>query len=69
MMTRKLAVAALAAAAVAAQAAFLHFAVAAPLANALGELEASARPAAVETQVETHVAAEAPRAPVLSDRS
>jgi len=49
-MTRKLAVAALAAAAFAAQAAFLHAAVAAPLASALGELrEASSAPSFEET--------------------
>ncbi len=52
MMTRKLAVAALAAAALAAQAAVLHFAVAAPLASAMGELRESARPATFEETIE-----------------
>ncbi len=58
-MTRKLAVAALAAAALAAQAAILNFAVAAPLANAVGGLAEQARPA---TYTETIVVV-APRAP------
>ncbi len=61
MMTRKLAVAAVAAIAVAAfaaQAAVLHFAVAAPLANAVGELRASARPATFEETI--HVVAARP---------
>ena len=65
MMTRKLAVAALAAAALTVQAAFLHFAVAAPLASALGDFEAQGRPAAAETTV----TAEAPSAPVAAKRS
>lgn len=42
MMNKKLAVAALAAAALAVEAAFFHAAVGAPLASALGELRASA---------------------------
>ncbi len=58
-MTRKLAVAALAAAALAAQAAVLHLAVAAPLASAVGTLAAQARPA---TYTETIVVS-APRLP------
>ena len=68
MMTRRLAVAALAAAAIALEAAFLHLAVAAPLASALGDFEANARPAAAET-AETTVTAEAPSAPVAAKRS
>ncbi len=56
-MTRKLAVAALAAAALATQAAILHVAVAAPLANAVGNFAAQARPA---TYTETIVVS-APR--------
>jgi hypothetical protein len=42
-MTQKLAVAVLAAAALAAQAAVFHYAVAAPLASAVGQLRESAR--------------------------
>jgi len=60
MMTRSL-VALVAAAALAAQAAVLHAAVAAPLSKALGELNASARPVSGETI--TVVAAPAPAAP------
>ncbi len=56
-MTRTLAIAALAAAALAAQAAFLTVAVATPLSNAVGTLEARARPA---TYTETIVVS-APR--------
>ena len=58
-MTRKLAVAALAAAAVALEAAFLYVAVASPLSDAVGNLAAQARPA---TYTETIVVS-APRAP------
>lgn len=58
-MTRKLAVAAIAAAALAAQAAILHVAVAAPLSSAIGDVAARARPA---TYTETIVVS-APRAP------
>lgn len=63
MMTRKLAVAALAAAALAAQSAILYVAVASPLASALGSLEKG--PAAAETTV----TATAPAAPVAATRS
>jgi len=65
MMTRKLAVAAIAAAAIALEAAFLHAAVAAPLANALGNFEAGTNGTTV---VETATAA-APVAPALAERS
>lgn len=58
-MTRKLAVAALAAAAVALQAAVLHVAVAAPLSSAVGTLAEQSRPG---TYQETIVVT-APRAP------
>ncbi len=58
-MTRKLAVAALAAAAVALEAAFLNFVVAAPLSNAVGTLAEQARPA---TYTET-IVVQAPRLP------
>ena len=58
-MTRKLAIAALTAAALAAEAAFLNVAVAAPLSNALGNFAEQARPA---TYTETIVIS-APRAP------
>ncbi|HEY6098238.1 MAG TPA: hypothetical protein VIW03_02330 [Anaeromyxobacter sp.] len=51
MTNTKLAVAALAAAALAAQAAFLHLAVAAPLASAVGELRESARAATFEESI------------------
>ncbi len=57
-MTRKLAVAALAAAAVALEAAFLNAVVAAPLSNAVGTLAAEARPA---TYTET-IVVQAPHA-------
>jgi hypothetical protein len=57
-MTRKLAVAALAAAALAAQAAILHVVVAAPLSSAVENFAAQARPA---TYTETIVVS-APRA-------
>jgi type IV secretory pathway protease TraF len=60
-MTRKLAIAALAAAAVALEAAFMQTVVAAPLSNAVGTLAAQARPA---TYTET-VVVQAPRAPRL----
>ncbi len=63
MMTRKLAVAALTAAALAAQSAILYVAVARPLASALGSLENA--PAAVETTV----TATAPEAPARATRS
>jgi hypothetical protein len=58
-MTRTLAIAALAAAALALEAAFLHVAVAAPLSKAVGTLAEKARPA---TYTETIVVS-APRAP------
>ncbi len=58
-MTRKLAVAALAAAALAAQGTFLYVLVAAPLSSAVETLAAQARPA---TYTETIVVS-APRAP------
>jgi hypothetical protein len=58
-MTRKLAIAALAAAAVALEAGFLHAVVAAPLSDAVVNLDAQARPA---TYTETIVVS-APRAP------
>ncbi len=61
-MTQKLAVAALAAVALAAQAAFLHVAVAAPLASAVGELRAAARPATFEEHITVVAARHAPRA-------
>jgi len=51
MMTRKLAVAALVAAALALEAAFLHTVVAAPLGSALNDLDASARPATFEETI------------------
>lgn len=51
MMTQKLAVAVVAAAALAVQAALLHFAVAAPLASAVGELRAAARPGTFEESI------------------
>lgn len=66
MMTRKLAVAALAAAAIALEAAFLHVAVAAPLASALGDLEAT-RPAA--PTFEETIVVTAPPAPRPAKRS
>lgn len=50
-MTQKLAVAALAAAALAVEAAFFHVAVAAPLASAVGELREHARPATFEESI------------------
>jgi hypothetical protein len=62
MLTQKLAVAALAAAALAVQAAVLHVAVAAPLASAVGELRAAARPATFEEHIDVvarHPAAKA----------
>ncbi len=58
-MTRKLAVAAIAAVAVTLEAAFLHVAVASPLSNAVGQLAERARPA---TYTETIVVS-AHRAP------
>lgn len=58
-MTRKLAVAALAAAAVALEAAFLNAVVAAPLSNAVGTFAEEARPA---TYTET-IVVQAPHAP------
>lgn len=59
-MTRKLAVAALAAAALTAQAAVLHFAVAAPLASAVGELRDSARAGTFEESITVVAAHPAP---------
>lgn len=51
MLTQKLAVAALAAAALAVQAAVAHFAVAKPLASAVGELRDRARVATFEETI------------------
>ena len=51
MMTQKLAVAAVAAAALALQAAVAHFAVTAPLASAVGELRARDRAATFEESI------------------
>jgi hypothetical protein len=59
MMTQKLAVAVLAAAALAVQAAFLHAAVAAPLASAVGELREPVRAGTFEESI-TVVAARSP---------
>ncbi len=61
MMTRKLAVAALAAAALAVEAAFFHAAIGAPLASALDELRASRRAGTFEESI-TVVAARPPKA-------
>jgi hypothetical protein len=58
-MTQKLAIAALAAAALAVEAAFVHAAVAVPLASAVGELREHSRPATFEESI-TVVAAHAP---------
>ena len=63
MMTHKLAVAALAA-----QAAFLHFAVAAPLASAVGELREAARAGTFEESI-TVVAAHPAHKVKLAKRS
>jgi hypothetical protein len=60
MMTQKLAIAAVAAAALAVQAAVLHFAVAAPLASAVGELRESARAATFEESITVVAAPNAP---------
>ncbi len=62
MMTGKLAVAALVAAALAAQAAFLHAVVAAPLASAIGELRAPARAGTFEETITVVAARPAPKA-------
>lgn len=59
MMTRKLAVALVAAAGIALQAAFLHAAVVAPLGSALSDLRAPARAASFEEKIEV-VAAKPP---------
>ncbi len=67
-MTQKLAVAALAAAALAVQAAVLHLAVAKPLAEAIGELRAAARPATFEESI-TVVAARPHRPLAPANRS
>lgn len=67
-MTQKLAIAALAAAALAAQAAVLRFVVAAPLASAVGELREAARPATFEETIDV-VAARRPHAPRSGKRS
>jgi hypothetical protein len=62
MMNKKLAVAALAAAALAVQAAFLHAVVAAPLASALGELRDSARAGTFEESITVVAVKPAPKA-------
>jgi hypothetical protein len=70
MMTQKLAVAVLAAAAFAVQAAIFHFAVAAPLASAVGELRTSARAHAPTFEESiTVVAAHPPHKVKLAKRS
>jgi hypothetical protein len=61
MMTRKLAVALVAAAGIALQAAFLHAAVVAPLGSALSDLRAGTPAATFEESIE--VVAKAPPAP------
>lgn len=62
MMTKKLAVAALAAAALAVEAAFFHAAVGAPLASALGELRESARAGTFEETITIVAERPAPKA-------
>ena len=62
MMTHKLAVAALVAAAVAAQAALFHAAVAAPLASAMAELREPARAGTFEETITVVAARPAPKA-------
>lgn len=59
-MTTKLAVAALAALGIALQAGILHAAVAAPLASAVADLRAPARPAAFEEEIVVRAYAKAP---------
>ncbi len=61
-MTNKLAVAALAAAALAAQAAVFHLAVAAPLASAIGELRAPPRAGTFEEAITVVAVRPAPKA-------
>lgn len=60
-MTHKLAITALAAAALAVEAAFFHAAVAAPLASAVGELREHSRPATFEERITVVAAHPAPR--------
>ncbi len=62
MMNKKLAVAALAAAALAVEAAFFHAAVGAPLASALGELRDSARAGTFEESITVVAVRPAPKA-------
>lgn len=62
-MKTKLAVAALAALGIALQAGFLHAAVAAPLASAVGELRGPASRVVLEEEIVVQAAAKAPAAP------